>query len=71
MKVFKKGVILPCECENCHTVFQPKWRKIYHSRYVKCPMCNSSNTAKFAKNEIDWSILLFQIMTSGSVMKDE
>ena len=34
-------------------------------------MCNSSNTAKFAKNEIDWSILLFQIMTSGSVMKDE
>ena len=59
MKIIRHPKILPCECEICHTVFQPEWRKLYlSSRYakenVRCPMCKARNYVKFeegAENE--------------------
>ena len=57
MKVLKKAKILPCECEYCHSVFQPKWKdvKMLGSRFVKevvvCPMCKGHNYANFEKSE--------------------
>lgn len=56
MKVLKKAKILPCECQYCHSVFQPKWRNIQmSSRFVKeqvcCPICKGGNYVKFEKSE--------------------
>lgn len=55
MKIFKKPIILPCECKVCGAVFQPKYRnpEMCHSRFTKdlvtCPICKASNVVKFDK----------------------
>lgn len=48
MKIIKKAAILPCECQYCHSVFQPRWKDLVKSeRLVKedvlCPLCGGRN----------------------------
>lgn len=54
MKFFKKPKILPCECEACGAIFQPKTRHIYPSNYtslvyVRCPICKNQCIVRFEK----------------------
>ena len=57
MKVLKKAKILPCECQYCHSVFQPKWKDVVKggARLIKevvcCPMCKGKNYVNFEKSE--------------------
>lgn len=58
MKVLKKAKIVPCKCQYCHSVFQPKWRNLgKSSRFVKeevqCPVCKGTNYVKFVEREGD------------------
>lgn len=57
MKIIRYPKILPCECEVCHTIFQPEWRKLRLStsrlakEKVYCPMCKAANIVMFDKGD--------------------
>ena len=53
MKVLKKAVIPPIDCQYCHSVFQPKWKEMlkgsgFHIKdMIFCPICGGSNFIRF------------------------
>ena len=51
MKIIRKAKILPCECERCNTIFQPRKRNLNEHGSVFCPFCGWVNGVRFARDD--------------------